>query len=95
MIEPISGTAAAVKAPAPGGGNATKAEEAPKAVAQIEIAPISPRLRFDAVSGVVVTEFLNGKNIASQTPSAAALAYLRAGLSPDGSPKPQENPAEA
>lgn len=47
--------------------------------------PISPRLRYDAGSGVVVTEFLDHTgNVQTQSPGNAALAYLRAGLGVDG-----------
>lgn len=48
-------------------------------------APISPRLRYDSVSGVVITEFLDRTGaIQAQSPTNAVLAYLRAGLGSDG-----------
>ncbi len=47
--------------------------------------PLSPRLRYDAVSGIVITEFLDtGGGVQTQTPSNAVVAYLRAGLGADG-----------
>lgn len=53
--------------------------------------PLSPRLRYDAVSGVVITEFLDHAGaISAQTPNNAVLAYLRAGLGSDGRAK-EEN----
>jgi len=83
MIEQIKAAAAATPPVAAKSGSSAKAEPA-KIATVVDTQPISPRLRFDAVSGVVVTEFLNGSSVTSQTPSAAALAYLRVGLSADG-----------
>jgi hypothetical protein len=55
--------------------------------------PISPRIREDAAAGTIVTEFVgsNGQ-VSQQVPSAAALAYLRAGLTAQG--VPVETPAD-
>ena len=93
MIENISAVAAS-SAPKTSQGSAnseTPAKQTVKTPPVVYTAPINPRLRFDAPSGVVVTEFLkDGKNVESQVPSAAALAYLRAGLQADGLSK-QEN----
>ena len=45
------------------------------------------QLKSDPFAGVVI-QFLNNKgDVAAQTPTAAALAYLRAGLTEDGHPK--------
>ncbi len=91
MIDQLSSAtskpAPAVSAPAPA---ATRKPSASPDV--VPVAPISPRLRYDSTSGVVVTEFLkeNG-NVDSQIPSAAVLAYLRVGLQADGTGAPQEN----
>lgn len=50
--------------------------------------PLSPRLRYDAVSGVVITEFLDQSGtVNAQAPTNAVLAYLRAGLDSDGRSK--------
>jgi hypothetical protein len=51
-------------------------------------APISPRIIVDPLAGVI-TQFLgtNGE-LQSQIPSAAVVAYLRAGLTPEGFAKP-------
>jgi hypothetical protein len=87
MIEQISGAAAA-STQSVASKPASPKTEAPKVAAVVDTQPISPRLRFDAVSGVVVTEFLNGKSVTAQTPSAAALAYMRMGLTADGMPEP-------
>lgn len=72
--------AAALRAPA-----AKPAAEAPVAKAEQTAAPISPRLVFDPSAGAMVTEFVgkDGK-VSAQVPSAAALAYLRAGLNANG-----------
>ena len=50
--------------------------------------PISPRLVVDPLAGVI-TEFLSSNGqVQSQIPSAAVVAYLRAGLTADGQNKP-------
>jgi len=92
MIEQISGATATTPV-TPKSTTAAKSE-GPKVAVSVETQPISPRLRFDAAAGVVVTEFLNGKSVASQTPSAAALAYLRVGLNAEGMPKTDDNANE-
>jgi hypothetical protein len=61
-----------------------------------EPTPLSPRLRYDSVSGIVITEFLDqAGGVQTQAPSNAVLAYLRAGLSADGTKqKAVEAPAK-
>jgi hypothetical protein len=50
--------------------------------------PISPRLVVDPMAGVI-TQFLSATGtVESQIPSAAVVAYLRAGLTADGQTKP-------
>jgi hypothetical protein len=52
--------------------------------------PLNPRLRFDRLAGVVVTEFLSQSGaVQLQTPSNAVLAYLKVGLNADGKSKYQ------
>jgi hypothetical protein len=88
MIESV--TNKPVSAPAPVASSSGKTESAPAkatetAKVQQAATPINPRLRYDAVSGVVITEFLDqAGSIQAQTPSSAVVAYLRAGLSKDG-----------
>jgi hypothetical protein len=88
MVEAISNNAAGVvktTTPATGTGKEAVKKEGFSVPSQESSAPISPRLRYDAVSGVVVTEFLDqGGSVQAQTPSTAVLAYLRAGLGEDG-----------
>lgn len=57
---------------------------------------MSPRLVTDATTGVVITQFL-GTNGAVQTqlPSAAAVAYLRVGLTATGEAHPDPVPGKA
>jgi hypothetical protein len=56
-------------------------------------APISPRIVVDPLAGPI-TEFLSANGqIQAQTPSAAVVAYLRAGLTSSGLPKPTVDPA--
>lgn len=58
--------------------------------------PLSPRLRYDAVSGVVITEFLDQSGaVSAQTPNNAVLAYLRVGLDSDGSSKKDDKESAA
>ena len=64
---------------------------------QVSNQPLNPRLRYDRLAGVVVTEFLNQSGtVQLQTPSNAVLAYLKAGLGVDGRSKyqPEEEPAK-
>ncbi len=81
-----------------------KADETADAAAAVSKeaaqAPISPRLRPDFLSGAIVTEFVgNNGDVTLQTPTVAALAYLRAGLDATGQHKVDPNaggaPAEA
>ncbi len=55
--------------------------------------PLNPRLVYDRLAGVVITEFLNhAGTVQLQTPSSAVLAYLRVGLGADGHSKYQPEP---
>ena len=50
-----------------------------------EIQRLSPQMRSDPVSGVLVVQYLSeGGDVTAQIPSDAALAYLRAGLTETG-----------
>jgi len=50
--------------------------------------PLSPRMVSDPVTGVMITEYFNSQgNLQAQLPSAAAVAYLRMGLTAKGGPK--------
>jgi hypothetical protein len=63
-----------------------------KPLTQANSTPISPRIVVDPLAGVI-TEFLNTNGqLQSQIPSAAVVAYLRAGLTPDGQTKPSAKP---
>lgn len=47
--------------------------------------PISPSIKTDPVAGVLITEFRDQKGqVQTQIPSAAAVAYLRVGLTAAG-----------
>lgn len=48
---------------------------------------ISPQIKADPVAGVIVQFLDKNGDIQSQIPSHAALAYLKAGLSADGTRK--------
>lgn len=60
-------------------------ESAPKVAASAGAPAVNPRLRYDATSGVIVTEFLDRAGaVQASSPNTAVLAYLRAGLTEDG-----------
>lgn len=55
--------------------------------------PLNPRLVYDKLAGIVITQFLSQSGtIQLQTPSNAVLAYLRVGLGADGQSKYQPEP---
>ncbi|MCL2468845.1 MAG: hypothetical protein FWF24_01250 [Alphaproteobacteria bacterium] len=57
-------------------------------------APLSPRAVSDPVAGVVVMEYLSSTGeVSDRFPSSTVLAYLRSGLSADGTPS--RDPGEA
>ncbi|MDD5586290.1 MAG: hypothetical protein PHY92_04950 [Alphaproteobacteria bacterium] len=60
-----------------------------------QIQRISPAIRFDPASGVMVTEYYDGNGkVQTQLPSAASIAYLRVGLTATGeSPRKTDAPA--
>ncbi len=57
-----------------------------------QLRALSPVLRSDPVSGVLITEYLahDGK-VQTQTPSAVAVAYLRIGLTATGEARQDPN----
>lgn len=60
-----------------------------------DVQPISPVLRSDPLAGVMITEYRSEDGtVTSQIPSAAAVAYLRMGLTATGE-KPQDETAKA
>jgi hypothetical protein len=55
--------------------------------------PISPRIVFDPFAGPITEVLSANGQIQAQFPSAAVVAYLRAGLTSSGLPKPTTDPA--
>lgn len=57
----------------------------------LQVTPLSPRMKADPTAGVVIMEYLTdaGEKTA-QIPSEAVVAYLRSGLTADGSPAKDE-----
>ncbi len=50
-----------------------------------QLKPISPVIRQDSVSGVLITQYLSTEGqVKAQFPSTVAVAYLRAGLTENG-----------
>ena len=86
MIESVGPKGVALAPAAPQAAEGVEKPAAKKDVSAIpHVTPINPRLRYDAVSGVVITEFLDQTGgIQAQSPSSAVMAYLRAGLGEDG-----------
>jgi hypothetical protein len=63
------------------------APSAPSPTGTQEVSAISPRIITDSTTGVVITQFLGvNDTVQVQTPSAAAVAYLRIGLTASGEP---------
>ena len=53
-----------------------------------EIKSLSPNMRADPMSGVLVVQYLSGDgDVTTQFPSDVALAYLRSGLTETGQPR--------
>ena len=52
--------------------------------------PISPRIVVDPLAGPIIEVLTAGGTVQSQIPSATVVAYLRAGLTSSGLPKPTE-----
>jgi hypothetical protein len=50
--------------------------------------PISPRIIWDPQAGPIIEDLSSTGQIESQTPSAVAVAYVRAGLTSSGLAKP-------
>ncbi|NTU76445.1 MAG: hypothetical protein HGA90_01275 [Alphaproteobacteria bacterium] len=59
--------------------------EATSVTATQTVQPISPTMKTDPASGVLITQYLNSSGeVQMQLPSAVAIAYLRMGLSATG-----------
>ncbi len=86
---------ATTAAPAGGAASAAATTATTTDATKTAQAPISPRLQTDYLTGTLVTQYVgsNGQ-VTLQLPSAAALAYLRAGLSADGAPLPKTQQGE-
>lgn len=68
----------------------TATETQPKTVSST--VPVSPHMVLDPSAGVMISEYYNASgNLQSQIPSAAAVSYLRMGLSSSGAPKTEDN----
>ncbi len=75
--------------------NVSAQADAKAAAAAQNAAPTSPRITVDPSAGVIL-QFLDNKGqVESQSPTFAAVAYLRAGLTRDGYTKSVEADAVA
>ncbi|MDD3181243.1 MAG: hypothetical protein PHD48_00325 [Alphaproteobacteria bacterium] len=53
----------------------------------VQVAPLSPRMTVDPTAGVLIMEYLTDSgDKTAQLPSETVVAYLRSGLSADGTP---------
>ena len=74
---------------------------APAAVAAASAQPIdndtsiSPRIVIDPLAGEIIEFLSTTGQVQSQIPSSTVVAYLRAGLTPDGLSKPQPQTTNA
>jgi hypothetical protein len=88
-----SGNAARAAAPAPSAPKASAPATASSLATQ-QVQPLSPNIKIDPMSGVMITEYLNSSGaVQSQIPSAVAVAYMRIGLTAEGLPKTNPNAA--
>lgn len=86
-------TAAPAAKPAPVENTVAQADAKAAAAAQ-NAAPTSPRITVDPRAGVIL-QFLDSKGqVETQSPTFAAVAYLRAGLTRDGYTKVAEAETE-
>ena len=86
--KPVGGEAAVAQRATVAAAKADQVDAAAAAAKAAATAPLSPRLRPDFLSGAIVTEFVgNNGQVTLQTPTVAALAYLRAGLDANGQQK--------
>lgn len=56
-------------------------------------APVSPQLRYDPSAGLITVYLNSSGQVQLQIPSATVVAYLRAGLTSQGLPQPQNTDA--
>jgi hypothetical protein len=56
-------------------------------------APVSPQLQYDPSAGLITVYLNSSGQIEMQIPSATVVAYLRAGLTSQGLPQPQNTEA--
>jgi len=101
MVSVISGVVgpkvSEVSSPRQPAVNAQPFEKAAEAASkETSQQPISPRISEDSLSGTIVTQFTSSNGeVSQQVPSAAALAYLRAGLTAQGLPTEDQEQAAA
>ncbi|MDR3424261.1 MAG: hypothetical protein P4M13_04170 [Alphaproteobacteria bacterium] len=93
-IDYVGASSRAMPAPVATAGNAASSASASNAVLVGSLE--NPRVVLDPMAGFI-TEYLSGDGgqVVSQSPSAITVAYLRQGLTPDGSSKHAEAPSVA
>jgi len=88
-----AGVTAAIPQAAPTSSNTNSASSiTPKQISAISQASgISPRIVVDAAAGPIIQYLNSNGSVASQIPSSTVVAYLRAGLTPEGLNKQAAN----
>jgi len=86
-----AGTGVVQAAPVPAPSSADTSAVAAKPLAPPpESLGISPRIVVDPSAGAIIQYLSNNGQVQLQIPSTTVVAYLRAGLTPDGLSKPEQ-----
>ena len=85
----VSGIGAGAARPAHVSSRAATVQGSDQAAfSMAEVKSLSPNMRADPMSGVLVVQYLSGDgDVTTQFPSDVALAYLRSGLTETGQPR--------
>lgn len=88
MLEAVGNVGTGVSGATRAVASSSTTSAAPSAVTGgVQTAPLSPRMKADPTAGVIIMEYLTDAGEKSaQIPSEAVVAYLRSGLSADGTP---------
>lgn len=88
MLEAVGNVGTGVSGATRAIATSSSASAAPNAGSSgVQMPPLSPRMKADPTAGVIIMEYLSdGGDKTAQIPSEAVVAYLRSGLSADGTP---------
>lgn len=85
----ISNAASSVQVAQPAAAPTPAASVTAKPLVAPSNSTISPRIVVDPSAGVIIQFLSSSGQVQNQIPSSTVVAYLRAGLTPDGLQKPQ------